>query len=137
MQPVQASASVAATGLGIRYVGDYCYALAGRTAVTTSAVTVLDFTTGAGVVKGVFQVYGMTSAASVAGGGQTLFAVTFNGETINQMKTETEQEDSPTFATFEVIIPPLTRVTVSTLSDRSTAGFETSTSLVGRVYGAE
>ena len=49
---IPVSASIASTGPGIRYIGDYAYANSGWLAVATGADTVLlDFTSGAGMIK--------------------------------------------------------------------------------------
>ena len=49
---IPVSASVASTGLGIRYIGDWAYANSGWLSVATGADTVLlDFTSGAGMIK--------------------------------------------------------------------------------------
>ena len=53
MAPIQPEASVATTGLGIRYIGDYCYAYSGVIdLVGASTETQLEFTTGSGLISG-------------------------------------------------------------------------------------
>ena len=54
-EAVPANASVASTGLGIRYIGEHAYALSGieRDAGTGGAnTTLLNFTSGAGYIRG-------------------------------------------------------------------------------------
>ena len=50
---IPVSASVASTGKGIRYIGDYAYAYSGTIEVTgtTTEITMLEFTTGSGLIK--------------------------------------------------------------------------------------
>ena len=47
---IPTSASVASTGLGIRYIGDHCYAYAGTQAVSNESKLVLSFVTGSGYI---------------------------------------------------------------------------------------
>ena len=48
---IPVSASIASTGKGIRYIGDYAYAYSGALAAAGSPGTdYLDFTTGAGLI---------------------------------------------------------------------------------------
>ena len=51
MEPIQPGASIAATGLGIRYIGNYAYAYSGPVAAdnTAGGTALLDFTSGSGV----------------------------------------------------------------------------------------
>ena len=51
---IPTSASVASTGLGIRYIGDYAYCLSGTFDANTNQQTVLDFTSGAGFIRAEF-----------------------------------------------------------------------------------
>ena len=49
---IQPSASVASTGKGIRYIGEYAYAYSGSLAVGTGAFEdLLEFTTGSGIIR--------------------------------------------------------------------------------------
>ena len=50
---IPVSASIASTGTGIRYIGDYAYAYSGIVQASGSDTTALDFTTGSGVIVGV------------------------------------------------------------------------------------
>ena len=54
---IPVSASVASTGLGIRYIGDWAFALSGIIGVTNSETTLLEFNSGAGLISGIFQNY--------------------------------------------------------------------------------
>ena len=53
MDPVQPNASVAATGLGIRYIRDFAYGYSGTVTIshTTGEVALLEFTSGSGFIK--------------------------------------------------------------------------------------
>ena len=76
---IPVSASVASTGLGIRYIGDFAYAYSGPVAADNTATALLDFTSGSGVFVGVYCPMYMT------GGLQSrdyVFLVKLNGETV-------------------------------------------------------
>ena len=48
---IPVSASVASTGKGIRYIGDYAYAYSGNYEANTTVIEgIIDFTSGAGVI---------------------------------------------------------------------------------------
>ena len=47
---IPVSASVASTGKGIRYIGDYAYAYSGKIVINNETVDFLDFTSGAGYI---------------------------------------------------------------------------------------
>ena len=49
---IPVSASIASTGLGIRYIGDHCYAYSGEVNVANVELSLLDFTTGSGLIVG-------------------------------------------------------------------------------------
>ena len=137
MAPVQPSASVAATGLGIRYVGDYAYAYSGMHNVAASNVEHLSFTSGSGVIVGKISCMGSVDTTNASLGGVTAFTISYNGVITFKIKTDTENEDMPSVQTVPIIIPPLTLVEVNADSNNADAGLETSATITGRVYGAE
>jgi hypothetical protein len=137
MPPVQPAASVAATGLGIRYLGDYAYAYSGEVLVNSgiSPVKMLEFDTGSGIVKGwlTFSVdFTNLSAANKWG-----WKVSFNGEVIMNYLTEfqtvmTAIQQMP----WPILIPPQTNVKVEAQSGDDPHDVDFNVGLVARVYGA-
>ena len=129
MAPVQPAASVAATGLGIRYIGEHAYALSGAQVDGGTGgpnTTLLDFTTGSGYIKGKIDFSNESS-----GGADIYFRVTFNGAQAVNLK-----EGSATIVPmrFDILIPPRTHVVVSWGAASSFSG---NCFLSGRVYGTE
>ena len=139
MAPVQPSASVAATGLGIRYIGEHAYAYSGSYEASNTSATVLDFTTGSGYIVGKVELFGGTQFASPGEGAQTTGQVAFNGEVITVMKSVVKypSDGGQTGDKCRVIIPPLTRVVVQIDSNEDNANELCHVILTGRVYGAE
>jgi len=134
---ITASASVASTGKGIRYIGDYVYAYSGEVLVNSgiSPVTMLEFTSGAGIIKGwlTFSVdFTNLSAANKWG-----WKVLLNGEVIMNYLTEfqtvmTAIQQMP----WPILIPPQTQVKVQAQSGDDPHDVDFNVGLVARVYGA-
>ncbi len=128
MVPVQPSASVAATGLGIRYIGDHCYAYSGMLAGSTSSeTTYLEFQPGAGLIQGEFAVGSVNETTR-----KTVY-IYFND--IGIIKQDIDNAYSWNNK-FNLIIPPLTLVKVA-LKLGGDDGMYSWFTFSGRVYGAE
>ena len=138
MAPVQPSASVAATGLGIRYVGgDWAYALSGLIQIADTAQTHLDFISGSGIIAAKVSMTGPVKAADVNNGEAIVFICYFNDLAVFNVKLNPKGEGMPGESTIPIIIPPLTEVKITALSNSNAADYVTSCVLAGRVYGAE
>ena len=137
MAPIQPSASVAATGLGIRYVGNnptHAYAYSGPVANINQSIDpttpCLDFTSGAGYIVGTLGWLWHSDASSA----DTKLSIKFNGNEILSCQyggAGDANDDQP----FTLIIPPLTHVEV--LWGLENADSFASFVFAGRVYGAE
>ena len=137
---IQPSASIASTGLGIRYIGQHCYAWSGTQAVSnsTSPKEVLNFTTGAGYIVGNF--YYQLDTTNLTAGNEVGYSVTINGEEIALAKGgEPAGSGLNTVTTpyeLKLVIPPFSLVVVDLISmdpDNMTMGM----TFAGRVYGAD
>ena len=117
---------------GLTTIGDHCYAYNIK-AASTSATTHLSFSTGKGYIRGILTMNGAVDMGNVDRGQVTAFQLKYNGLAIAQVKVDTETEDTPSQATIDILIPPLTTVELAADSDGATFGF-TSASFVGRVY---
>ena len=129
---IPTSASIASTGKGIRYVGNWAYANSGEVNVTNVTTTLLDFTSGTGVIRGKIQFNMLAQTAD-----DFLYYVYFN-DTIIQGYFVLEayrrgKPDTP----LEIIIPPLTHVKLTAQNESSTSSYKQIVTLVGRVYGAK
>jgi len=130
MPPVQPNASVAATGLGIRYIGDYCYAYSGLSNTTGSIVNYLDFTSGAGFIRAKIQPFYRGDSSN-----NLSYIISFNGIEVFGLELTASRDYSP-YEKVLLIIPPFTVVTVS-IRNLSGGTDAAGVSLTGRVYGAE
>ena len=130
---MQPEASVAATGLGIRYIGEHCYAISGPVtdaASGSAATSCLDFTTGSGYI-----VATIAYASNSASGSQDEFIdISYNDVSVwtpRYADSATETNEQP----FKILIPPQTRFIFKWGLTSDTR--QMSVILTGRVYGAE
>jgi len=130
------TASVASVGPGIRYIGNWAYALSGQMDDFTSYTTGLEFTTGAGIIKGLFQFDSMTQTSSIGNGDTTLFKISLNGQVVSITKLEGAQEDMPPTVQVYLILPPFTEVEVQYRGSTNSSDYPTFLRFSGRVYDA-
>ena len=136
MQPVQPSASVASSGLGIRYVGNWVYGLSGQIIVSNDTSTQFDFTSGSGIIVGHYQFF--VDVADMDDNKVLGFEIYFNDIRVIESKHYTSSPgsvydfDNP----INLIIPPFTDVKI-TASTNDASNVETYGVLTGRVYGTE
>ena len=130
---IPVSASVASTGLGIRYIGNYAYALSGPVVSSSGTdapnVLLLDFTTGSG-----FIVSKILFVSTVASNNKLFFKISFNGISILEQTASNYYEVN--ISPMQMIIPPFTRVEIYWGVGNETADKGTCV-ISGRVYGAE
>jgi hypothetical protein len=137
MPPVQPEASVVQVGLGIRYVDEFCYAFSGILPASTSSQDMFSFTSGSGVIVGVFTMNGQSRFLSPTSGGYTTFELVFNDLIIGNYKVNTDSHDMPNQNYQKIIIPPFTKVVLRCMSSEDNVAEDITASLTGRVYGAE
>ncbi len=143
MAPVQPGASVAATGLGIRYIGtdpQHCYAYSGLFPATVAPATVLDFTTGSGYIVGIMQLNAPADDDNPTAVRTGLANIKFNNVSVALLLSGTDANDVPArpqSVKQEFILPPFTRVVVEAESDTDSSDMFLSVVLIGQVYGAE
>jgi len=137
MAPVQPNASVAATGLGIRYIGnDHCYAFSGAVEALDSSQTMFDFTTGSGYIVATLTMTAPINMANISDGRLRGYQLDFNSQTVGLYKVESGMEDMPTMIEAQILIPPFTAV-VLTCIDNANSDFLATANITGRVYGTD
>ena len=127
---IQPSASIASTGLGLRYVGKWAYAYSGGAAVTAVAgeTTKLEFTSGSGLIVAQFDAFNGDLSSD-----WWRVTVYFNDVLVlrNDNNNNATSQTEP-FNPTQLIIPPFTKfkatVTVGSDSDAPAV------TLTGRVY---
>ena len=142
MPPVQPEASVVSTGLSLRYLGTdtkWAYAYTGQTSLASGAgaSTMLDFTSGSGIIVALVQSSHDTTQMST---GQTLSTeIQFNEIVIYDhltLRTDSDTQTVDLGSPINLIIPPFTHVKI--IGATSDAGpIPTTYQLTGRVYGTE
>ena len=96
MEPIQPGASIAATGLGIRYIGEHCYAMSGSVTDAGSgsaATSCLDFTTGSGYIIATIA-YASNSASTAQ---DEYIDISYNGQSVwaPRYTSSTEEQRQP------------------------------------------
>jgi len=136
MPHVQPEASVVQTGLGIRYIGEHCYAYSGAFACGGSAgsadTSYLKFVTGSGyIVAKINWINQQTSGTA-----DNFIQVNLNDISVFQGRMETGAESNHTNPkTLHIVIPPLTKFEF--LFDTSADPHINTVVFTGRVYGTE
>ena len=133
--PVGSSNSFTGAAEALEILGEHAYAMSGRIQVDDSLVKHLEFTSGNYYFVGTLLFTGPMNpaAASVTGGLSSIAVLSFNGQAVLNLKTETFSEQWCE-STLPIIIPPYTKVTVEVICSGDSAGFTTSVNLSGRIY---
>jgi len=134
---IPVSASVASTGLGIRYIGDWAYAYSGLYISVTSENTELDFTSGSGIIVGTVQLNNPVDDDNPSLANVSTANIKFNGISIAIISGSSTDAGTNRSVIQKVVIPPLTRVIITVVSNGNEADRYGSLILTGRVYGAE
>jgi len=133
-EPLPPDASIASTGLGIRYIGEHAYAFSGfvncPSGSGTANVTALDFSTGSGYIVGTFN-----WVSTINDNTDVHLDLIFNGESVYRGTGDS----IPSFVgdrQFTIIIPPQTDVQFNVGVSAGGSDRNFSFVLSGRVYGA-
>jgi len=125
--------------LGISTIGEHAYAYSGQfpTGSVQSLTDMLNFTTGDYYLVGEWTVCGSVNLSSASDtGALDQFYLSYNSITIQSLKTDTQQEDSPTLYTIPIMIPPRTVVICQGISSLNNDSWRISQSIAGRIYNA-
>jgi len=134
---VQPEASTVSTGLGLRYVGEWVYAYSGRYEAKTDKQTVLDTTSGSGIIVCRINFNGFVHENVPGTGTAGMAEILFNDLNISILRSESGALDAPYTVYEKFVIPPFTKVKVTVDADSDSGQYWGSVNLVGRVYGAE
>ena len=129
---VQPEASIASTGKGIRYIGDYCYAYSGSLAVNNVETTLLEFTTGSGFIRAIFQFYYPEIIAD-----DYEYSIYFNDVVVGGHNVAESYRNMNPGLPMHFIIPPFTKVKGTAINQENTNSNNQQLVLTGRVYGAD
>jgi len=134
---IPTSASTASTGLGIRYIGQHCYAFSGAFGAATSTQTMFDFTSGSGYIVATLTMTAPVKMADIGLGYYRGWQLDFNSQTVGLYKAESSTEDMPTFIEVQILIPPFTAVVFTCIDGGDNPTALGTANITGRVYGAE
>jgi len=124
------TASVASVGPSIRYAGNWAYAYSGIIAVPDSLTTLINSTSGSGIIVARFQFFLHANT-----GNNFEYTVKLNNQIILEYGTAggttgSSEPDNP----MHVIIPPFTQVTVQVINLDSSTPQDNTAIMTGRVY---
>jgi len=132
---VQPSASIASTGFGLRYIQNWAYAYSGVQDTPNSEFTLLETTSGSGLIVG--RVYFAIGNASAGGSDDMRFKIYMNDIAIYE--TEVGNSSATYLAQntiyVKLIVPPFTKFKCTAHDLTAAAGNNTSAVFTGRVYG--
>ena len=128
---IPVSASIASTGPGIRYIGNWAYAY-NSLDVTTVELSLLEFTSGSGLIIAKIQ-FNKTNED----GDDFLYQVYLNDEAVSGWVNFYGATGTSINNVTTVLIPPFSKVKCT--ADNVSGGIARpiNCGLVGRVYGAE
>jgi len=135
---IPTSASVASTGLGIRYIGNHCYAFSGIvTPVSGTDATVLDFITGSGYI--IADLWWSWNYEMM--GDATDFGILLKLNDVLVIHVEQSTSGSGGRVRMEVkrqqiLLPPFTHFFLTGTTTTGSPGADLAMTLNGRVYGA-
>ena len=128
---IPVSASIASTGKGIRYIGEHCYAYSGVIQVTPAETTLLEFTTGAGYIRGQVQIEYLQADAD-----DVEIIIYFNSVQVHGYYSTGGPNPAPDNS-LKLIIPPFTEVKMTGDNQAGAGNRPHVAAFTGRVYGAE
>ena len=132
------SASVASTGFGIRYIGNYAYAYSESLDASTTQATLLEFETQSGFIVASINYSGYMGpdGNSASSGARGICSIYFNAIRVYQIMTDNDSGNMAQTYGPQLIIPPGTSVTVKSTAASTTTDYVAQCAITGRVYGA-
>lgn len=125
------------TGKALQFTNDnkHCYAYSGEYGASTTAQTMLSFTTNSSYINSILQCNGFinVSPSSIGGGSLGAFTVSFDGVRVANLKVTGSSETAPYSITQPLIIPPLTDVVIECISSADSSTYKATATLTGKV----
>jgi len=121
----------------LEILGNHAYAYSGQVGTdgVQSLTEMLSFTSGNYYFVGEWTVCGAVNKDGDSGTGAIdQFYLSFNGTTIQSLKTDTGEEDQPGTFTVPIIIPSYTQVVCEGVSSLDNENWVISQTLTGRIY---
>ena len=131
--PDSAASGSSVVGKGLSIIGRHCYAYNLRQQ-TTSADTMLDFTSGAFYVVADLVLCAAVKMPAGSDGGIVVWELKLNNDPVAMYKTDSVEEDMPSNFVAKILIPPFTNFILSGASNYSTSGFYISAQLIGTIH---
>ena len=118
----------------LEIIGDHAYAYSGNFGALDTDQTLLQFQSGNFYFVGQIFVSGPCDPTGLGNGAISAFQLNLNDVLIWNIKIDTTEEDSPSFAVVPVIIPPYTEVKLTVISILEDSGRVTSSNITGKIF---
>ena len=117
-------------------IGEHSYAESGTQGSSTTAFSMLKFTSGNFYLVGTLAMTGgvQFTSGGIPNGVQNAFQLSYTGSTLKTIKIDSNDENSPTNYVIPILIPPYTEVEVQGLANQNNSEDEISASIQGRIY---
>ena len=126
------SSNPAGTGSGLNYIGNHCYAYSGTVGVNGTETTLVEFTTGASVIRGQWLPQILVTAHH---GDDIRFACYIDEEQIMAtIVAAATGNDLTGIIRVPLIIPPFTRIKITGQNISQNLSKDTGATFTGRVY---
>jgi len=129
---IPVSASVASTGKGIRYVGNWAYGYSGSVSVNGTETDLLNMQIGSGFIVAIVQFNYIE-----ASGDDFKYSIYLNDLVVQGYFVGGSGATTTADNFIKLLVPPLTSVRCTAQNIASGTTREQAVSFVGRVYGAE
>ena len=131
---IGSNASFLSTGKHLSIIGNHCYAYSGTFTATSGFVEIINFQSPKGYIVSTISCNGLVNPADTGPGTNSIFKIELNSIIIAYIKVETSNESMPSVIDLDCLIPPLTEVKVSVISDQVTTAKLGTVTITGRMY---
>ena len=128
-----AGSNPSGTGSSLNYVGNLVYGFSGVFGEDDSPQTVLDFTTGSDLIKGVLQFNCFVGETDPSAGSRGTCTISMDSQVIAILKADGLSESTPSSEIQALVIPPYTRVTAALDSTGTTSTNKGSVIFTGEI----
>ena len=131
---IQPSASVASTGLGIRFIGKHCYGYSGTISVADTETDLINSNSGSNYIVASWSVFYIEPSGAAD---DYRFRLYFNGEVIASLQLGEQRVSNPnvTSNVSDFVIPPRTHIKITGENVADTSTNVIASTIIGRVYG--
>ena len=123
------------TGASLNYIGNHAYGYSGTFPASTSAATMMEFTTGNNTyIVGEFMLCGSLQFATGSNGRISTFQLSLNSEVVAVVKSDPQAGDYTGDTKLRILLEPNTRVKLEVIANDASADDVATALFTGRTY---